>query len=552
MIFELINKLIGNFGYSILISFIMIKTKILQYPNSSTKQSRREIIVASGMFSILGIMATCLGVPYMGSIVNIRNASIVLASIVYGPLIGGISGITCAVHRFLYTGGGITAVPCSIATIIAGLMPGLLYSKCEKKDKYIFGVFSIVVIESIGIILIKIICCFDENTIASIYIPMIIINSIGYCIMMSILDNILKEKDRIEGRQAKLTLEIANRTVPYFKNLSNESLNAACEIIRSSLDAEVVALTNLKHVISYSSRNNESSLYSNEIMSEYTKKVLKYKKPIIINDNKEKLFLYFDKKNIIKSAIITPLIFDNEIIGAFKVYFNKSAHITNQHKQMVLGLASLVATELQIGKLKEYENMVNKAETKALQAQINPHFLFNALNTITSFVRVNPDKARELIVKLAEYMRYNLEFKDDFIEIKDEINQVNSFVAIEKARFPGKFQVHYEIDEEDMNIKIPPLIIEPLVENAIKHGILNKMSGKNVWVKCIKEEKSKKIVIEDDGCGIDEKIIEDIYKDNCDSGKVGLYNVYSRIKLIYGTSLKIERLEKGTRISFEL
>lgn len=306
-------------------------------------------------------------------------------------------------------------------------------------------------VESISIILIKIICGFDKGTIASIYVPMIIINSIGYCIMISILDNILKEKDRIEGIQAKLTLEIANKTIPYFKNLNDESLTQACEIIRSSLDAEVVALTDVKHIISYSSRNNEAKLYSKEILSEYTKKALKSKKPVILNDNKEQLFFYFDKKNVIKSAIIAPLIFDSEVIGSLKVYFDKSEHITDQHKHIVLGLATLVSTELQIGKLKEYENMANKAEIRALQAQINPHFLFNALNTIASFVRINPDKARELIVNLSEYLRYNLEFKDDFIKIKDEINHVNAFIAIEMARFPGKFKVHYEIEEEDMN-----------------------------------------------------------------------------------------------------
>lgn len=552
MIWELINRLIGNFGYIILVSFVMIKTKVLHKSMTDEIKSTKEIVTASIMFSVLGIMGTFLGIPYKGAIVNIRNASVVLASIVYGPVIGGISGSICALHRFLYTGGVLTAVPCSIATAIAGVIPGLYYDKCEKKDKYIFGILSIIAIESMSIILIKVICGFDQNTIASIYIPMVIINSFGYCIMISILDNILKEKDRIEGNQAKLTLEIANKTVPYFKNLSDESLSTVCEIIRSSLDAEVVALTDVRHIIAYSSRDYEVKLYSKDILSKYTKRALKYKEPIILNDNKENLLFYFDKKNVIKSAIIAPLIFDKEVIGTLKVYFNKSSHITDQHKHMVLGLASLVSTELQISKVKEYENMANKAEIKALQTQINPHFLFNALNTITSFVRADPDKARELIVNLSQYLRYNIEFKDEFIDLKDEINQVNSFITIEKARFPGKFEVYYEIDEEDMDIKIPPLTIEPLVENAIKHGILDNMSGKNVWVKCITGEKSKKIVIEDDGCGIDEKIIEDIYEDKCDSSKVGLYNVYSRIKLIYGTRLEIERLERGTKISFEI
>ncbi|EMU54062.1 MAG: two-component system, LytTR family, sensor kinase [Clostridium butyricum] len=552
MILKLINALIGNFGYVILASFFMIKTRIFQRTMKNEIHSKREIMLLSFMFSILGIMGTCLGVPYNGSIVNIRNVSVVVASIVCGPLIGGISGIVCALHRYLYVGGQITAIPCAIATVIAGIIPGIIYIKSEKKDKYTYGVFSIVAIESLSIILIKIICGFEESIIASIYIPMIIINSLGYCFMMSIIDSILKEKDRIEGEQARKTLEIANKTVPYFKELKEESLIKICEMIRDSLDAEVVALTDCEYIIAYSSRYNEAKLYCRKISSEYTKQALKGKKSIILDGRNEKLSFYFDKKNKIKSAIIAPLVYDEEVIGVLKAYFNKSTDITDQNKNMVIGLASLVSTELQLGKIKEYEKMVAKAEIKALQTQINPHFLFNALNTITSFVRINPETARELIVNLSQYLRFNLEFKDGFIELRREIEQVEAFSAIEKARFPDKFVIHYEIEEKDMDIKIPPLIIEPLVENSIKHGILKNRIGKNIWIKCKNNNKSIVIIVEDDGVGIDESIIKDISAGIYDENHVGLYNVYSRIKLIYGTSPNIERLKNGTRISLEL
>lgn len=552
MIWILINGLMGNLGYIILASFFMVKTKLFQKSMENEIRSKRKIIILASMFSVLGIMATCMGVPYKGSIVNIRNVSVVIASMVCGPLIGGASGIICAIHRYLYAGGQITAVPCAIATITGGIFPGIIYRKSEQKDKYMFGVFSIVAIESISMILIKMICGLDENTIASIYIPMIIINSVGYCLMMSVIDNILKEKDRIEGEQARKTLEIANRTVPYFKELNEKSLVKICEIIRESFDAEVAALTDTKQVLAYSSRNDEAKLYSKDILSDYTKQALREKAPVVLNDRQEELFFYFDKKKRIKSAIITPLIYDDKILGTLKVYFDKSTHITDQNKHMVLGLASLISSELQLGKIKEYESMASKAEIKALQTQINPHFLFNALNTITSFVRVNPETARELIVNLSQYLRFNLEFKDGFIELRQEIEQIEAFAAIEKARFQDKFIIHYEIEEKNMNIKIPPLIIEPLVENSIKHGILKKRTGRNIWVKCIDSNESKIIIVEDDGFGIEQNIIDDINEGKTSENKVGLYNVCSRIKLIYGTGPKIERLENGTRISFEI
>lgn len=552
MIWVLINGLIGNLGYIILASFFMVKTKLFQKSMENEIRSKRKIIILSSMFSVLGIMATCIGVPYKGSIVNIRNVSVVIASMICGPLIGGISGIICAIHRYLYAGGQITAIPCAIATITGGVFPGTIYRKSEQKDKYIFGVFSIVAIESISMILIEAICGLDENTMASIYIPMIIINSIGYCLMMSVIDNILKEKDRIEGEQARKTLEIANRTVPYFKELNEKSFIKICEIIRESFDAEVVALTDNEHVLAYSSRNDEAKLYSKDILSDYTKQALREKVPVVLNDRQEELFFYFDKKKRIKSAIITPLVYDDKILGTLKVYFHKSTHITDQNKHMVLGLASLISSELQLGKIKEYERMASKAEIKALQTQINPHFLFNALNTITSFVRVNPETARELIVNLSQYLRFNLEFKEGFIELRQEIEHIEAFAAIERARFEDRFIIHYEIEEKNMNTKIPPLIIEPLVENSIKHGILKNRTGRNIWVKCIDSYESKIIIVEDDGIGIKQNIIDDVNEGKTSPNKVGLYNVCSRIKLIYGKTPKIERLENGTRISFEI
>jgi len=200
----------------------------------------------------------------------------------------------------------------------------------------------------------------------------------------------------------------------------------------------------------------------------------------------------------------------------------------------------------------EARNERKKSEIKALQRQINPHFLFNSLNTIASFIRFSPDKARELIINLSTYLRYNLEYSDNLIDINKEIEQVKSFVEIEKARFGELLTVSYDI--EDVNIKIPSLIIQPLVENAIIHGILE--SGRAGVVKIsIKKlpyslENTVRISIEDNGIGISEEIINNVYQDNMPENKIGLYNVHLRLKLMYGRGLNIRRIDNGTLIVF--
>jgi len=215
-----------------------------------------------------------------------------------------------------------------------------------------------------------------------------------------------------------------------------------------------------------------------------------------------------------------------------------------------LGIGFMVSIVQVIEKDKKEIEERKKAEITSLQRQINPHFIFNALNTIASFIRFDPQKARELIINLSTYLRHNLEFNDKPISIKKEIDQVKSFVEIEKARFGEKLKVIYDID--DVDVKIPSLIIQPLVENAIIHGILSKEKNKSgqvtVSVKDLGEK--VKVSVEDDGVGIDDKVMENLYSGNMPENKIGLYNVHLRLKLYYHRGLDIKKLDSGTLIEF--
>ena len=204
---------------------------------------------------------------------------------------------------------------------------------------------------------------------------------------------------------------------------------------------------------------------------------------------------------------------------------------------------------MEISKIEKIKEAKNKAEIKALQTQINPHFLFNALNTITSFIRINPDKARSLIINLSTYMRYNLEVSSNLIDINKELEQVKAYVEIEQARFGDKLKVIYDIDE-DIEIKIPSLIIQPLVENAIIHGIRENGGSGTVKIFIKKKNDKTKICVENDGISIDDNIIEKVYNDNMPENKIGLYNVHLRLKLIYDKGLTINKLNPGTKIEF--
>ncbi|MBC6695894.1 histidine kinase [Terrisporobacter mayombei] len=215
-----------------------------------------------------------------------------------------------------------------------------------------------------------------------------------------------------------------------------------------------------------------------------------------------------------------------------------------------LGIGLMISIVETIERDKEEIEERKKAEITSLQRQINPHFIFNALNTIASFIRFDPQKARELIISLSTYLRHNLEFNDRPIDIYKEIDQVKSFVDIEKARFGDRLSVIYDID--DVNVKIPSLIIQPLVENAIIHGILPKEKNRSGQVKVSVKNigKNVRISVEDDGVGISQEVIDNLYNGNMPENKIGLYNVHLRLKLYYHRGLHIEKLAKGTLIEF--
>lgn len=548
---ELIKNLTNNMGYVILVGFIVSRSTSFKNIIQKDEFKKKDLIILSIIFGGFGMLGTYIGTDINGAIANTRIIGVVAGGLLCGPFVGITSGVIAGLHRLVINIGTITALPCAIATIVAGIVTSVFYKHSNNKNKWIYGLIGGALMQSLEMLLILIMSRpfpIALNIVKNIYIPMVFTNAVGISILILLIQNIFEEKEQIAAKQAKIALEIANKTLPYFREIDNNSFEKICEIIKNSIDADAVAITDKKYVLAHVGMGEDHHIKGNDILTRATEKVIE-KGEILVLTNAEQIDCSCDGCPL-KSAIIAPLKEGDEIIGTLKIYYGKEDAISFRNTNLAIGLSQIISTQLEISKLGKLKEMATKAEIKALQTQINPHFLFNALNTIISFVRINPDKARELIINLSTYLRYNLEIGDNLVDIYKELEQVKAYIEVEKARFGDKLNVIYDIDE-DINIKIPSLIIQPIVENSVKHGILagDKKGTVKIHVKKIIDNKVE-IIIEDDGVGISEKVIEKVYNDNMQENKIGISNVNNRLKYLYGKGLQIERLDKGTRTTF--
>ncbi|TCO77452.1 sensor histidine kinase [Marinisporobacter balticus] len=551
---ELLKHLVNNLSYLIVIAFFISKLNTFRQMIRKDRIKRIEIFILAVVFGGIGILGTYVGINIRGAIANTRNIGVMVGGILCGPFVGIVGGILAGVHRILIDIGGITSFPCALATVMGGFLSGIIYRKSNVKNRWLYGLGGGIIVENMSMFFILVFSKpFDLalSIVKDIYVPMVLINGIGIAIVIMITENIFEAEEEIAAKQAKHALEIANKTLPYFRDVNEDSLRKVCEIIKDSVKADAVSITDRKKILAHIGNGEDHHTVGKEILTKATARAIQEGTTQILNTPKE--IECMEDHCPLKSGIIVPLKENEKIIGTLKIYYKDENHITFRDISLADGLSQLISTQLEISKLEKLKEMANKSEIKALQAQINPHFLFNALNTIVSFMRLDIDKSRALIIDLSTYLRYNLEIEDELVSLNKELEQVRAYIKIEQARYGNKLNIIYDM-KENIDIRIPSLTIQPLVENAIKHGILK--NNQNGFIKIsIKEETDKKrveIMIEDNGVGIEEDIIQGIKNGKTKEGSIGLLNVYNRLKLIYGKGLNIERLKKGTRISFEI
>ncbi|MGQ0572629.1 MAG: sensor histidine kinase [Pseudonocardia sp.] len=235
----------------------------------------------------------------------------------------------------------------------------------------------------------------------------------------------------------------------------------------------------------------------------------------------------------VKGIVVVPLESEGTIVGTLAAVANSTAGPTLL--RATAEVARYVSSQLELAELDESRARLNRAELVALRAQISPHFIYNALTTIGTFIRTDPTRARELLLDFADFTRYSFRAAGEYTTLKDELANIERYIALEKARFGNRLNIKLQVAPEVLPVVMPFLALQPLVENAVRHGLSAKPNGGTITITAENAGSECVIVVEDDGVGMDpSRLTEDLDDAHLSGAHVGLGNVDDRMRSVFG------------------
>ncbi|SHN65417.1 histidine kinase [Desulfitobacterium chlororespirans] len=359
-------------------------------------------------------------------------------------------------------------------------------------------------------------------------------------------------------RNAELSFKIANQTLPYLRRgLNEQNAEYIAKIIQEIGQVAAVSITDCEKQLAYLGVGCDQHHPGDKILTRATRDVIQSGVYKIVRTQKE---LNCPRQNVcdcpLAAAVIVPLKCQGEVVGTMKLYETKDGQLSSDLIRLALGMADLLGIQIELAELDHQAKLAAEAQLNALQAQINPHFFFNVLNTIIATSRTSPNRSRRLLIHLAEFFRKALKSHGSLITLREEMSFVKTYLILEKARFGRKLHFKGEIPEELMDALVPRLSVQPLVENAVKHGITEKIGNGVVSVKVEQKGQELYIIVGDDGVGIQPERLQEVLKPGVGSGNgVGMANVHERLIGHYGEEygLQIESQPNiGTTVTMHL
>ena len=348
---------------------------------------------------------------------------------------------------------------------------------------------------------------------------------------------------RAEPGDQSSVRDLAGRSVPLRKGLTPDAARRTCQLLRPMLSGDAISITDTENILAYVGPGSDHHRDGEPMYTSAAPRAIARGKTQVVLDPAG--VGCREPKCELISAVIVPLFIGSRIVGSLGVY---QAQGKVPPKQLVEDMASMLSLHLELADLDREKQLATHARLDALRAQINPHFLFNILNTIASKARTRPEEARELLLRLSEFFRYAVRQEGHFAEFAQEYFFVRTYLSLEQARFGDRLQVRYDIDPQVLTSRVPVLTIQPLVENAVKHGIGSKPAGGTVRLRARVDPLSRTttIRVSDDGVGMDPQAliqltsragaaqVENAASAGSEHAGVGLRNISERLDSLFG------------------
>ncbi|MDO4183211.1 MAG: histidine kinase [Coriobacteriia bacterium] len=364
------------------------------------------------------------------------------------------------------------------------------------------------------------------------------------------------DPDSVRARNTAKVLELASKTSQAIEGSPGfEGAQEVCELLLPSTAGIAVAITNRETVMGYAGYEEVHNPVNKPITTSTTHDVIEEGETRICATREEIGFPF--KPRRIKAGIIVPLRRGREVTGTLKFYYRSALDVTEAQISMAEGFGRLLSTQMAAKAMEEQAQLATSMELKALQAQINPHFLFNTINTISSFIRIDPNKARTLLREFATFYRQSLEETGDLVALSREVEQTMRYFYFEEARFGSDrlcLQVGFDDDVEDM--LVPAFMIQPLVENAVRHarpaeGMLT------IQISAARRGTYLVLSVADDGVGMPEEQARKLeesasYSESSTGLGIAMKNVHDRVQGFFGPGSRMEiksEQGKGTTIT---
>ena len=227
-----------------------------------------------------------------------------------------------------------------------------------------------------------------------------------------------------------------------------------------------------------------------------------------------------------------PILVDGRVIGAVVAF---AAPVRASLVRAAEEVADWCAAQVELGELESSRTQLAEAELRSLRAQISPHFIYNALTAIASFIHTDPVRARDLVLEFADFTRYSFRRQGEFTTLAEELGSIHSYLELERARFGDRLRVTLQIAPETLATVIPFLSVQPLVENAVRHGLEPGEGGGEIRIASRDDGTHTEITVEDDGIGMDPEGLRELLTAGAEGLHIGLRNVDTRLRQLYGT-----------------